>query len=93
MNYPAKMPVFYWRERVAPTKLCINKLKSFIALIVGQLNLTFDDESSCTKLGSESSDSDSDESISAPAPADKSYVEVETSARMNPTGTVDFDSS
>jgi hypothetical protein len=44
-------------------------------------------------LSSESSDSDSDESISAPAPADKSYVEVETSARMNPTGTVDFDSS
>jgi hypothetical protein len=60
MNPPAKMPVFYWRERVAPPKLRINKATSIFALNIGWPNLTFNDESSCMEIESESSDSSSD---------------------------------
>ena len=84
------MPVFYWRERVAPPKLHISKLTSNFVLYVGHLNLTFNDECSCAKLDTESSESSSYKSILEPAPADKAKVEVEIFSRMNTTGTIEL---
>jgi hypothetical protein len=86
MNHPAKMPVFYWRERVEPPKLRINKVTSIFALSIGQLNLTFDDEGSRMEIESESSDSSSDESESEPSSADNVEVDGDnTSARLELT--------
>jgi hypothetical protein len=61
INQLPKTPVFYWRDRVASPKLCINKLTRIFTLNIGRLNLTYDDE--CSHI-SESDESSSDESES-----------------------------
>ncbi len=78
MKHLAKVPVLYWREKVASPKLHTNKLVSVFALNIRQMNLTFDDESSRMEIESESNDSSRDKSELEPSLEDKFEVGVNT---------------
>ena len=55
-RHPAKMPVSYWRDRLAPPKLRINKLTSIFAKNVGRMNIDFDEDDISVDSESESSE-------------------------------------
>jgi len=72
-SHPAKMLIFYWRERnYVPPKLHINKLATIFAQHVGQMQLIFQEEDyAYMAVDLEDDVSSSDESSSMESSCDK----------------------
>jgi len=75
-SHPAKMPIFYWRERnYFPPKLRINKLATIFAQHVGRMQAIFQVEDySDMAVDFEDDDSSSDESTSMESSCDTKNV-------------------